>query len=112
MIVVVVVLRARLPVSRPPVSIRWPALMRSVVSLAARSTQRFASRRFSGAMFFCAFSAFWTTLAFLLATPPFHYGSTVAGAFGLVGVAGAAGRLGLAPSRINMARATPSASRC
>jgi predicted MFS family arabinose efflux permease len=41
------------------------------------------------AMFFAAFSAFWTTLVFLLKTPPYHYGSEAAGLFGLVGAVGA-----------------------
>lgn len=42
-----------------------------------------------GAVSFALFSIFWTTMAFLLAGPPFHYGDTVIGLFGLVGAAGA-----------------------
>ena len=42
-----------------------------------------------GAMSFGAFSAFWTTLAFHLAGPPFRYPSGVVGLFGLVGIVGA-----------------------
>jgi predicted MFS family arabinose efflux permease len=42
-----------------------------------------------GAMAFGGFSAFWTTLAFHLATPPFGYSSAVVGLFGLVGIVGA-----------------------
>lgn len=42
-----------------------------------------------GGMCFGAFSAFWSTLVFLLKQPPYHYGSEVTGLFGLVGVVGA-----------------------
>lgn len=43
----------------------------------------------SQGMMFGSFSAFWTTLIFLLNTSPYSYGSTAAGLIGLVGIAGA-----------------------
>jgi predicted MFS family arabinose efflux permease len=42
-----------------------------------------------GTLQFAAFSAFWTTLAFELHSLPAHYGSDVAGSFGLAGIVGA-----------------------
>jgi MFS family permease len=42
-----------------------------------------------GGLIFGGFSILWTSLAFLLAGPPFHYGNGVIGLFGLAGVAGA-----------------------
>ncbi|WP_197496819.1 MFS transporter [Paraburkholderia caribensis] len=42
-----------------------------------------------GASMFGAFSAFWATLAFHLAQPPFGFGSAQAGLFGLWGATGA-----------------------
>lgn len=48
---------------------------------------RLASLR--GAFDFGAFTLFWTTVVFLLEGDPFYMGSDVAGALGLVGIAGA-----------------------
>ena len=42
-----------------------------------------------GALGFAAFSVFWTTMAFLLAGAPYHYGDLTIGLFGLVGASGA-----------------------
>ena len=90
MLALAALLRTQLPQSEPEVNLSWAALVRSAAGLLRRHyVLREASLQ--GALFFAAFSAFWTTLAFRLETPPFHYGSTVAGLFGLVGAAGAAG---------------------
>ncbi|KOP75671.1 MFS transporter [Bacillus sp. FJAT-21351] len=43
----------------------------------------------SQGMMFASFSAFWTTLVFLLHTHPYSYGSDMVGVIGLVGIAGA-----------------------
>lgn len=90
MLVVAALLRTQLPRSEPEVDLTWAQLVRSAGGLIRQHyTLREASLQ--GALFFAGFSAFWTTLAFRLETPPFHYGSTVAGLFGLVGAAGASG---------------------
>jgi predicted MFS family arabinose efflux permease len=89
MAVLSVLIRFLLPRSEPTVQLKYPALLRSIWHLfLAEPVLRESA--FLGAMFFLAFSAFWTTLAFRLETAPFHYGSAVAGSFGLVGAAGAA----------------------
>jgi predicted MFS family arabinose efflux permease len=79
-----------LPRSEPEVSLPYVVLLRSVVSL-VRQHAALRESALLGALLFAGFSAFWTTLVFLLATPPFHYGADVAGLFGLVGAAGALG---------------------
>jgi predicted MFS family arabinose efflux permease len=88
MLALMLLLRARLPKVAPQNSLRWPALMRSLVVL-VRDHPALRESAFLGAALLCVFSAFWTTLVFLLQTPPYHYGSSAAGLFGLVGAAGA-----------------------
>jgi predicted MFS family arabinose efflux permease len=87
---VTVLVQFFLPRSKPTVDLSYVSLMRSTVNL-VRNHPALRESAFIGASIFCCFSAFWTTLIFLLESPPFHYGSQAAGLFGLVGAAGAAG---------------------
>jgi len=88
MLILAALIRAQLPDSKPTLTMSWPNLVRSAgVLIREQPVLREAS--FLGGIFFCAFSAFWTTLVFFLQTPPYHYGSGVTGLFGLVGAAGA-----------------------
>ena len=88
MLSLMMLLRARLPTLPPQNSLPWRVLMRSLVGL-VRDRPELRETALMGGLLLCAFSAFWTTLVFLLQTPPYHYGSSVAGLFGLVGAAGA-----------------------
>lgn len=81
-------LAAVLPAEHRPRSMGYRALLASTVGL-LRALPLLRRRMLIGAAGFGAFSVFWTTAAFLLAGPPFHYGETVIGLFGLVGAAGA-----------------------
>lgn len=87
MLVLAIVLMQTLPKSQPALQLSYPRLMASLWPIAKQPALQTAS--IVGAMSFGAFSAFWTTLVFLLQQPPYHYGSDVAGLFGLVGVVGA-----------------------
>ncbi len=80
----------QLPKSEPPVGLSWFQLIGSAKDL-IRTQPVLREAALLGAIYFSAFSAFWTTLVFFLQTPPYHYGSAVAGLFGLVGIAGAVG---------------------
>ena len=90
-------LRLVLPRSRNATALSYPRVLRSVVMIfAAEPILR--RRSLYGALAFAGFSVFWTTAAFALSGPPYHYGNGVIGLFGLAGVAGAicaslAGRL-------------------
>jgi predicted MFS family arabinose efflux permease len=88
MIVLALVLRFFLPADRQRSTMSYGQLLRSLASL-LRTEPVLREAGIFYALSFGAFSAFWVTLTFLLQTPPYHYGSAVAGLFGLVGVVGA-----------------------
>lgn len=66
----------------------YGGLMKSLLHY-ARTVPELRLSAVKGALGFASFSAFWTTLVFLMEGPPFFKGSDVAGAFGLIGAAGA-----------------------
>ena len=87
-VAVAAVLRARMPKSSPPATHSYPELMRSLVAM-VRTCPELREAAVIGGALFGSFSAFWTTLAFHLAAPPFHYGARAAGLFGVIGTVGA-----------------------
>jgi len=87
----------QLPVAGEAARGGYGGLLRSVGTL-IREEPILRRRMAYGALGFAAFSVLWTSLAFLLARPPYGYGQATIGAFGLLGAAGAlcasfAGRL-------------------
>ncbi len=88
MVALAITLRVLLPKEEPRTSTSYPRLLRSLWGL-LRTEPVIRETSIFGALVFSAFSVFWVTLVFFLGTPPYHYGSEVAGLFGLVGVVGA-----------------------
>jgi predicted MFS family arabinose efflux permease len=91
------ILRRALPEVPPTDDMSYPGLLSSVLSL-VREEPLLRQRMIIGALSFGCFSVLWTSVAFLLAGAPYHYGNAVIGLFGLAGAAGAvaasvAGRL-------------------
>jgi predicted MFS family arabinose efflux permease len=83
------VIHHELPECHSPESeISYLRLLASAIGLFRHRQMR--EWAFIGGMMFGAFNAFWTTLVFLLGTPPYHYGARMAGALGLLAVASAA----------------------
>ena len=78
----------KLPTDRPAFAGTYASLMRSLLTL-TREQVPLRRAALVGATLFAAFSVFWTTLTFYLEGPPYHYGSDVAGFFGLIGAFGA-----------------------
>ncbi|KAB8145197.1 MFS transporter [Chloroflexia bacterium SDU3-3] len=97
MVLLALALRLALPDDPARAGLRYGQLLASMWQM-LRTMPALREAAAFGALVFGCFSAFWVTLAFHLQTPSYHYGSDVAGLFGLVGVAGAmaatfAGRL-------------------
>jgi predicted MFS family arabinose efflux permease len=83
-----VLLHHRLPDELPRPSIVYRKLLGSVVHL-MRTEPLLRLRSAIGALAFATFNVVWTSLAFLLAGPPYHESEAVIGLFGLLGAAGA-----------------------
>ncbi|AAK81408.1 putative MFS family arabinose efflux permease [Clostridium acetobutylicum] len=88
MIFLMIALRKLLPVSKPSSNVKYIELLKSMFQL-IKSEPVLREASINGAMMFAAFSAFWTSLTFLLQSPHYNMGSQAAGLFGLVGVSGA-----------------------
>lgn len=77
-----------LPEIEPDYKGNYGKLMKSLIHL-VKTQPKLRLAAFRGALCFAGFSAFWTTLVFLLKQPQFNEGSAAAGMFGLVGAFGA-----------------------
>ncbi|WP_435225127.1 MFS transporter [Streptomyces sp. Tue6028] len=88
MAVLAVALRAALPAHAPTTTIPYAHVLRSTLRL-VRTHPALLRRGLYQAAMFGAFSAFWTTVSYVLTGPPFHYSPVGVGLFTLVGAAGA-----------------------
>jgi len=88
MLALAITIRLSLEPSRPQLSMKWTSLMKSIGSL-VREHPTLREAALLACLLFMTFSALWTTLVFLLRTPPYHYGTTAAGVFGLLGASSA-----------------------
>jgi predicted MFS family arabinose efflux permease len=89
MIALAIVLHFALPDSRSTKKkVSYLQLLGSLWKL-LRSEPVLQEASILAALVYGSFTAFWVTLSFVLETTPYHYGSDVAGLFGLVGITGA-----------------------
>ncbi|MEW2303209.1 MFS transporter [Streptomyces sp. NPDC006655] len=89
MALLAVALRAALPRHAPTTSVPYHHVLRSTAAL-VRTHPVLLRRGLYQAAMFGAFSAFWTTVSYVLTGPRFHYSAVGVGVFALVGAAGAA----------------------
>ncbi len=90
MLVLLAVLRIKLPPNRPEAALSYGRLLSSMGRLVLKHATLRESALIGGANF-AAFSIFWTALSFYVEGAPYHYSSRIAGLFGLIGAAGALG---------------------
>ena len=90
MVIMALALWRGLPKVKQENHLNYPQLLASVFSLFTRN-KLLRTRAVLGCLTFANFSILWTSMAFLLAAPPFNYSEGVIGLFGLAGAAGALG---------------------
>jgi predicted MFS family arabinose efflux permease len=88
MAVTTVILYRQLPDLPPEIEAGYAAQLRETLGL-VRTQPVLRWRALIGACGFGSFSAFWTTVSFLLARPPYNFNQLEIGLFALAGAAGA-----------------------
>lgn len=94
MVFMAVALWRGLPKVKSETHLNYPQLLSSVFGLFIKNPL-LRTRALLGCLTFANFSILWTSMAFLLASPPFNFSD---GMIGLFGLAGAAGALGARPA--------------
>ncbi|MDF2472856.1 MAG: permease [Anaerocolumna sp.] len=88
LIILLIAIKKLIQVHKPVSNTKYIELLKSMIHLInTESVVREVS--VNGAMMFAAFSAFWTSLVFLLESSHYNMGSEAAGLLGLVGISGA-----------------------
>lgn len=94
MVFMAIALWRGLPKVKSETHLNYPQLLSSVFGLFIKNPL-LRTRALLGCLTFANFSILWTSMAFLLASPPFNFSD---GMIGLFGLAGAAGALGARPA--------------
>ena len=87
-LVLAVIIRFTFPKSESHTEMSYPDLLKSIPGL-VQNQRSLRESALNGFFMFGSFSAFWTSLIFLLETPHYHMGAREAGLFGFAGAAGA-----------------------
>lgn len=90
MVIMALALWRGLPKVEQDNHLNYPQLLASVFSLFI-GDRLLRTRALLGCLSFANFSILWTSMAFLLASPPFNFSDATIGLFGLAGAAGALG---------------------